>query len=64
MLWLLALVTGDIVNIQPTAPKSKMRLDNNNNGKVEMTQNHLIICPVREKFREGLGISKLDDIVL
>ena len=41
-----------------------MRLDNNNNGKVEMTQNHLIICPAREKFREGLSMSKLDDMDL
>ena len=32
--------------------------------KVELTQNHLALCPARENMREGLDMSKLDDTVI
>ena len=31
--------------------------------KVELTQNHLTLCPARANMREGLDMSKLDDAV-
>ena len=31
--------------------------------KVELTQNHLTLCPARAVMREGLDMSKFDDIV-
>ena len=31
--------------------------------KVELTQNHLTLCPARASMREGLDMSKLDDAV-
>ena len=37
---------------------------NCSNCNVEMTQNHLVICPERTILREGLDMSKLDDAVI
>ena len=34
------------------------------NCMVEMTQNHLALCPERANLRQGLDRSKLDDIVI
>ena len=34
------------------------------NCMVEMTQNHLALCPERANLRQGLDMSKLDDIVI
>ena len=34
------------------------------NCMVEMTQNHLAICPERANLRQGLDMNKLDDIVI
>ena len=31
--------------------------------KVELTQNHLTLCPSRSVLKEGLDMSKFDDIV-
>jgi hypothetical protein len=37
---------------------------NCHNCLVELSQNHLSVCPAREKFRDGLDMSKLDDMVI
>ena len=31
---------------------------------IELSQNHLALCPERASMREGLDISKLDDLVI
>ena len=33
------------------------------NCTVEMIQNHISLCPAKEQLREGLDMSKLDDMV-
>ena len=31
---------------------------------VDLTQEHLLICPKRSKFREDLNLNNLDDIII